>query len=73
MLETAQTRMNTGFLPVHKAPGTGLILFVFTRYSQENNPKRTSKAALLNDEFSRAALLVLFIFPPRDIVLAFTG
>ena len=38
------------------------------RYSQEKNPKRTSKTALLNDKFSRAVfLLVLFIFPPRDM------
>ena len=29
---------------------TGLILFVSARYSQENNPKRTSKTALLNEE-----------------------
>ena len=40
---------------------TGLILFVSARYAQENNPKRTSTTALLNDTFSRAVLLVLFI------------
>ena len=59
-------------MPVAVALDTGLILFVSARYSQENNPKRTSKTALLNDKFSRAVfLLVLFIFPPGDIILAF--
>ena len=59
-------------MPVAVALDTGLILFVFARYSQENNHKGTSKTALLNDKFSRAVfLLVLFIFPPRDIIFAF--
>ena len=44
-LETAQARMNTGFLPVQKALDTGLIQFVSAWYSQENNSKRTSPPA----------------------------
>ena len=61
-LETAQTRMNTGFFPVHIALDTGLILFVSARYSQENNPKGTSKTALLNDKFSRAVFCLSYLF-----------
>ena len=50
------------FLPVAVALDTGLILFVSARYSQENNPKRTSKTALLNDKFSRAVFCLSYLF-----------
>ena len=50
---------------------TGLILFVSTR-SHKRMIAKGKQTALLNDKFSRAVfLLVLFIFPPRDIIFAF--
>lgn len=60
--------MSVGGSEIHER----LAHFFIDIYTQENNPKRTSKTALLNDKFSRAVfLLVLFIFPPRDIIFAF--
>ena len=56
---------STGRVPVTTANG------LTTMFLGEKK-KRTSKTALLNDKFSRAVfLLVLFIFPPRDIIFAF--
>jgi membrane protein DedA with SNARE-associated domain len=72
IVKTAQNRMNTVFLSIAVALDTGLVLFMSARYFQENNHKWKSKTALLNDKFSRAVfVLVLFIFSPGDIILAF--
>ena len=38
------------------------------RYSQENNPKRTSKTALLNDKFSRAVFCLSYLFFRQGIM-----
>ena len=45
-----------------------LILFVSTRPCKRMIAKG-KRTALLNDEFSRAVLLALFLFPPRNMVV----
>ena len=47
---------------------TGLILFVSTR-SHKRMIEKGKQTALLNDKFSRAVLLALFFFSPRNIIV----
>lgn len=47
---------------------TGLILFVSTR-SHKRMIAKGKQTALLNDKFSRAVLLALFFFSPRNIIV----
>ena len=47
---------------------TGLILFVSNR-SHKRMIAKGKRTALLNDKFSRAVLLALFFFSPRNIAV----